>query len=135
GYAAYGAYGLGENLGAGMSGITVSAIFNATGKRVPDYPTTPDKVLGKIWRTHILQAYLPRLSPRSIMKRNFSNCGTALNPSDPRCRAMNTLLTMGAFQPKIGAIPMDFRRTGIYRQGMDSFFFFRHDKSGPGQFC
>ncbi|MDR0843325.1 MAG: molybdopterin-dependent oxidoreductase, partial [Acidobacteriota bacterium] len=51
GYAAFGAYGLGENPAAGMSGITVSAIFNATGKWVMDYPTTPDRVLkalGKI---------------------------------------------------------------------------------------
>jgi CO/xanthine dehydrogenase Mo-binding subunit len=45
GYAAYGAYGIGENIGASMSGITVSAIYNATGKWVLDYPTTPDKVL------------------------------------------------------------------------------------------
>jgi CO/xanthine dehydrogenase Mo-binding subunit len=51
GYAAYGAYGIGENIGASMSGITVPAIFNATGKWVLDYPTTPDRVLkalGKI---------------------------------------------------------------------------------------
>jgi len=51
GYAAYGASGIGENIGAGMSGITVSAIHNATGKWVLDYPTTPDRVLmalGKI---------------------------------------------------------------------------------------
>jgi xanthine dehydrogenase molybdenum-binding subunit len=51
GYAAYGAYGLGENVGAAMSGITVPAIYNATGKWVLDYPTTPDRVLkalGKI---------------------------------------------------------------------------------------
>jgi CO/xanthine dehydrogenase Mo-binding subunit len=51
GYAAYGAYGIGENIGASMSGITVSAIFNATGKWVMDYPTTPERVLkalGKI---------------------------------------------------------------------------------------
>jgi CO/xanthine dehydrogenase Mo-binding subunit len=51
GYAAYGAYGIGENIGASMSGITVSAIYNATGKWVLDYPTTPDRVLkalGKI---------------------------------------------------------------------------------------
>ena len=51
GYAAYGAYGLGENSGAAMSGITLSAIYNATGKWVMDYPTTPDRVLkalGKI---------------------------------------------------------------------------------------
>jgi len=51
GYAAYGSYGIGENIGASMSGITVSAIHNATGKWVLDYPTTPDRVLkalGKI---------------------------------------------------------------------------------------
>ena len=51
GYAAYGVYGIGENIGAGMSGITVSAIHNATGRWVTDYPTTPDRVLkalGKI---------------------------------------------------------------------------------------
>ncbi|MBP1624866.1 MAG: aldehyde oxidase and xanthine dehydrogenase molybdopterin binding protein [Acidobacteria bacterium] len=51
GYAAYGSYGIGENVGASMSGITVSAIHNATGKWVMDYPTTPDRVLkalGKI---------------------------------------------------------------------------------------
>jgi CO/xanthine dehydrogenase Mo-binding subunit len=51
GYAAYGSYGIGENVGASMSGITVSAIHNATGKWVLDYPTTPDRVLralGKI---------------------------------------------------------------------------------------
>jgi len=47
----YGAYGVGEDTGASMSGITVSAIHNATGKWVLDYPTTPEKVLkalGKI---------------------------------------------------------------------------------------
>jgi CO/xanthine dehydrogenase Mo-binding subunit len=51
GYAAYGSYGIGENIGASMSGVTVSAIYNATGKWVMDYPTTPSrvlKVLGKI---------------------------------------------------------------------------------------
>jgi CO/xanthine dehydrogenase Mo-binding subunit len=51
GYAAFGAYGIGENTAAAMSGITVSAIYNATGKWVMDYPTTPDRVLkalGKI---------------------------------------------------------------------------------------
>jgi CO/xanthine dehydrogenase Mo-binding subunit len=51
GYAAFGAYGVGENVGAAMSGITASAIYNATGKWILDYPTTPDKVLkalGKI---------------------------------------------------------------------------------------
>ena len=34
GYAAYGAYGIGENVGASMSGITVSAIHNTTDKWV-----------------------------------------------------------------------------------------------------
>jgi CO/xanthine dehydrogenase Mo-binding subunit len=51
GYSAYGAYGIGENIGASLAGITSSAIYNATGKWVLDYPTTPDKVLkalGKI---------------------------------------------------------------------------------------
>ena len=51
GYAAFGAYGIGENIGAAMSGITTSAIYNATAKWVLDYPTTPDRVLkalGKI---------------------------------------------------------------------------------------
>ena len=51
GYSAYGAYGIGENIGASLSGITSSAIYNAIGKWVLEYPTTPDKVLkalGKI---------------------------------------------------------------------------------------
>jgi CO/xanthine dehydrogenase Mo-binding subunit len=51
GYGAYGCYGIGENIGASMSGITTPAIFNATGKWVLDYPTTPARVLkalGKI---------------------------------------------------------------------------------------
>jgi xanthine dehydrogenase molybdenum-binding subunit len=51
GYAAFGAYGIAENIGAALSGITASAIYNAVGKWVLDYPTTPDKVLkalGKI---------------------------------------------------------------------------------------
>jgi xanthine dehydrogenase molybdenum-binding subunit len=45
GYAAFGAFGVGENVGAAMSGITASAIYNATGKWVTDYPTTPERVL------------------------------------------------------------------------------------------
>ena len=51
GYSAYGAYGIGENVGASLSAITSSAIYNAIGKWVLDFPTTPDKVLkalGKI---------------------------------------------------------------------------------------
>jgi hypothetical protein len=42
---------MGENVGACLSGITSSAIYNAIGKWVLDFPTTPDKVLkalGKI---------------------------------------------------------------------------------------
>jgi CO/xanthine dehydrogenase Mo-binding subunit len=45
GYAAFGAYGIGENTGAAMSGITASAIHNAIGKWIMDYPITPDRVL------------------------------------------------------------------------------------------
>jgi CO/xanthine dehydrogenase Mo-binding subunit len=51
GYAAFGAYGIGETTGAALSGITASAIYNATGKWILDYPTTPERVLkalGKI---------------------------------------------------------------------------------------
>jgi CO/xanthine dehydrogenase Mo-binding subunit len=33
-----------------MSGITTAAIFNATGKWILDYPTTPDKVLKALGR-------------------------------------------------------------------------------------
>ena len=45
GHPAYGAFGIGENIGAGMSGITTAAIFNAAGKWGLDYPTTQDKIL------------------------------------------------------------------------------------------
>jgi CO/xanthine dehydrogenase Mo-binding subunit len=51
GYSAYGAYGIGENVGAAMSGLSSAAIYNAIGKWVLDYPTSPEKVLralGKI---------------------------------------------------------------------------------------
>jgi xanthine dehydrogenase molybdenum-binding subunit len=50
GYAAFGAYGIGECPGAAMSGITVSAIHNATGIWVLDYPTTPANVLKALGR-------------------------------------------------------------------------------------
>jgi xanthine dehydrogenase molybdenum-binding subunit len=50
GYAAFGSFGIGENPGAALSGITTSAIFNATGKWVLDYPTTPDRVLKVLGR-------------------------------------------------------------------------------------
>ena len=45
GYGTYGAFGIGENIGAAMSAITSSAIHNATGEWILDYPITPDKVL------------------------------------------------------------------------------------------
>lgn len=51
GYAPYGAYGIGENIGAALSAIATSAVYNAIGKWVLDHPITPDKVLramGKI---------------------------------------------------------------------------------------
>ena len=51
GYGTYGAFGIGENIGAAMSAITAGAIYNAIGKWVLDFPVTPDKVLkalGKI---------------------------------------------------------------------------------------
>jgi CO/xanthine dehydrogenase Mo-binding subunit len=45
GYGTYGAFGIGENIGASMAAITSSAIYNAIGKWILDYPITPDKVL------------------------------------------------------------------------------------------
>jgi xanthine dehydrogenase molybdenum-binding subunit len=51
GYGTYGANGIGENIGASLAAITSSAIYNAIGKWIQDYPITPDKVLkalGKI---------------------------------------------------------------------------------------
>ncbi len=51
GYGAYGMSGCSEVVGALMATSTSDAIFNATGKRVTHFPTTPDRVLkalGKI---------------------------------------------------------------------------------------
>lgn len=51
GYGTYGAFGIGENIGAALSGITAGALYNATGRWVLDFPITPDRVLkalGKI---------------------------------------------------------------------------------------
>ncbi len=51
GYSTYGASGIGENVGASVSAITSSAVYNATGKWILDFPITPDRVLkalGKI---------------------------------------------------------------------------------------
>ena len=50
GYAPYGAYGIGENIGASLSAITASAVYNAIGKWILDFPITPDKVLGALGR-------------------------------------------------------------------------------------
>lgn len=45
GYSAYGSCGIGENVGAALSGIAAGAVHNAIGKWILDYPITPDKVL------------------------------------------------------------------------------------------
>ena len=45
GYAPYGAYGIGENIGASLSALAPSAIYNATGKWILDFIAIPDKVL------------------------------------------------------------------------------------------
>jgi xanthine dehydrogenase molybdenum-binding subunit len=45
GYGPYGSNGIGENIGASLAAITSSAIYNAIGKRILDFPITPDKVL------------------------------------------------------------------------------------------
>jgi len=48
GYGPYGSNGIGENIGAAMAAITSSAIYNATGKWILDFPITPDKVLAAL---------------------------------------------------------------------------------------
>ena len=50
GYSAYGACGIGENVGAALSAILAGAVYNAIGKWVLDFPITPDKVLGALGR-------------------------------------------------------------------------------------
>ena len=45
GYSAYGSCGIGENVGAALSGIAAGAVYNAIGEWILDYPITPDKVL------------------------------------------------------------------------------------------
>jgi CO/xanthine dehydrogenase Mo-binding subunit len=50
GYSSYGACGIGEDTGGSLSGITAGAIFNATGKWVDEYPTTPERVLKALGR-------------------------------------------------------------------------------------
>jgi len=45
GYSSYGACGIGEDVGAAMSGITAGAVYNAIGKWVDDFPITPARVL------------------------------------------------------------------------------------------
>ena len=51
GYGPYGIYGIGESATACTTTVTAPAIYNAIGKWVTDFPTTPDKILralGKI---------------------------------------------------------------------------------------
>jgi CO/xanthine dehydrogenase Mo-binding subunit len=51
GYGPYGMYGVGESSAACCTTVTAPAIYNAIGKWVTDFPTTPDKILkalGKI---------------------------------------------------------------------------------------
>jgi CO/xanthine dehydrogenase Mo-binding subunit len=48
GYGPYGSNGIGENVGASLAAITSSAIYNAIGKWILDYPITPDKVLKEL---------------------------------------------------------------------------------------
>ncbi len=50
GYSSYGACGIGENVGASVSAITSSAVYNAIGKWILDFPITPDKVLKALGR-------------------------------------------------------------------------------------
>ena len=50
GYSSYGACGIGENIGAAASAITSSAVYNATGKWIIDFPITPEKVLKALGR-------------------------------------------------------------------------------------
>ena len=45
GYSSYGSCGIGENVGASLSGILAGAVYNAIGKWILDFPITPDKVL------------------------------------------------------------------------------------------
>jgi CO/xanthine dehydrogenase Mo-binding subunit len=45
GYGMYGSNGIGENIGASMAAITSSAVYNAIGKWIVEYPITPEKVL------------------------------------------------------------------------------------------
>ena len=76
GYGTYGAFGIGENIGASMAAITSSAIYNATGKWILDYPITPDKVL-KALGTIYLPAFLvsARVPNVSLHLENFLEIG------------------------------------------------------------
>jgi CO/xanthine dehydrogenase Mo-binding subunit len=51
GYSAFGAMGIGENVGAALSGLSSAAIYNAIGKWILDFRTTPDKVLKALGKT------------------------------------------------------------------------------------
>ena len=45
GYSTYGASGIGENIGASVSAITSTAVYNAIGEWILDFPVTPERVL------------------------------------------------------------------------------------------
>jgi CO/xanthine dehydrogenase Mo-binding subunit len=50
GYGPYGMYGVGESSAACCTTVTAPAIYNAIGKWITDFPTTPDKVLKALGR-------------------------------------------------------------------------------------
>jgi hypothetical protein len=58
-----------------MSGVTTRAIFNATGKWVLDYPTTPDRVLKAMGKIYEL-----------IQTPGMSNAETPSLRTQSRCR-------------------------------------------------
>ena len=45
GYGAYGTFGIGENVTAASCQLTGSAVYNAIGVRIDEFPITPDKIL------------------------------------------------------------------------------------------
>ena len=45
GWGPYGAVGIGEDVATMVDGLMGPAVYNAIGKRIDDYPITPDKVL------------------------------------------------------------------------------------------
>jgi CO/xanthine dehydrogenase Mo-binding subunit len=45
GYGVYGTFGIGENVTAASCQLTGSAVYNALGIRIDDFPITPGKIL------------------------------------------------------------------------------------------